>query len=64
MSDTHEQTSDPPEDPDDLGSSLHHTGQADNAEAVLDPDAQGEQPERVAAAEVERHQRQGGRTPS
>jgi hypothetical protein len=55
-----QQTSDPSEDPDDSGSSLRHTGQADNAEVVLDPDTGGEQPEQVAAAEVERHERRGG----
>jgi hypothetical protein len=55
-----EQTSDRPEDPDASESSLGLTRQADNAEAVLDPDARVEQPEQVAAAEVERHQRRGG----
>ena len=64
MTNAPEQTSDPSEDPDASESSLGHTRQADNAEAVLDPDARVKQPEQVAAAEVERHQRRGGATTS
>jgi hypothetical protein len=64
MTNAPEQTSDPPEDSAASESSLGNTRHAENAEAVLDPDASAEQPEQVAAAEVERHQRRGGGTPS
>jgi hypothetical protein len=64
MTNAPEQKREPPDEPDTSGSSLRHTGQADNAEAVLDPDAHEEQPEQVAAAEAERHQRRGGSTTS
>jgi hypothetical protein len=43
------------------GGALHHTRQADNAEAVLDPDASSGRPENAAADEVDR--RAGKDTP-
>ena len=36
------------------GGVLRHTTQAENAEPVLDPEAEGDSPEHDAAAEVER----------
>ena len=50
-------TTDPVEEPDAgaaEGSSLDHTEQAQNAEAVLDPDAEGTGAEKAAAAHAER----------